>query len=87
MNAAKKRLRVAILFGGRSGEHEVSLNSAASVIAALDPARYDIVPIGITKSGQWLAGSSAQELLPDVLHSGQRVMLGADPTVGALVPP
>jgi D-alanine-D-alanine ligase len=81
-----KKLRIAILFGGRSGEHEVSLNSAASVIAALDPARYDVVPIGITKNGRWLAGSSAQKLLPDVLRDGQRVMLGADPNVGALVP-
>jgi D-alanine-D-alanine ligase len=81
-----KKLRIAILFGGRSGEHEVSLNSAASVIAALDPARYDVVPIGITKNGRWLAGSSAQKLLPDVLRDGQRVMLGADPGVGALVP-
>jgi len=81
-----KKLRIAILFGGRSGEHEVSLNSAASVIAALDPARYDVVPIGITKTGRWLAGSSAQKLLPDVLRDGQRVTLGADPTIGALVP-
>jgi D-alanine-D-alanine ligase len=86
MTADKKRLRVGILFGGRSGEHEVSLNSAASVIAALDPARYEVVPIGITKDGRWLAGSSAQKLLPDVLREGQRVMLGADPNVGALVP-
>ena len=86
MSAVKKRLRVGILFGGRSGEHEVSLNSAASVIAALDPARYEVVPIGITKDGRWLAGSSAQKLLPDVLREGQRVMLGADPNVGALVP-
>jgi D-alanine-D-alanine ligase len=86
MAAENKRLRIAILFGGRSGEHEVSLNSAASVIAALDPARYEIVPIGITKDGRWLAGSSAQKLLPEVLHSGQRVTLGPDPTVGALVP-
>src|ERR1700691_59510 len=86
MSAEKKRLRVGILFGGRSGEHEVSLNSAASVIAALDPARYEGVPIGISKDGRWLAGSSAQILLPEVLHSGERVMLGADPTVGALVP-
>ncbi|MGD0839927.1 MAG: D-alanine--D-alanine ligase family protein [Candidatus Acidiferrales bacterium] len=86
MSVVKKRLRVGVLFGGRSGEHEVSLQSAASVIAALDPGRYEIVPIGITKDGRWLAGSSAQKLLPDVLRSGQRVLLGADPNVGALVP-
>jgi D-alanine-D-alanine ligase len=42
----KKRLRVGILFGGRSGEHEVSLASAASVIRALDPEKYEAVPIG-----------------------------------------
>ncbi|MGB6429412.1 MAG: D-alanine--D-alanine ligase family protein [Candidatus Acidiferrales bacterium] len=86
MTQDKKRLRIGILFGGRSGEHEVSLNSAASVIAALDPARYEVVPIGITKEGRWLAGSSAQKLLPEVLRTGQRVMLGADPNVGALLP-
>jgi D-alanine-D-alanine ligase len=86
MTTEQKRLRVAILFGGRSGEHEVSLNSAASVIAALDPARYEIVPIGITKDGRWLAGSSAQKLLPDVLREGQPIILAADPNVGALIP-
>jgi D-alanine-D-alanine ligase len=86
MSAVKKRLRVGVLFGGRSGEHEVSLNSAASVIAALDPGRYDVVPIGITKDGQWMAGSSAQNLLPEVLLGGRRVMLGPDPNLAALVP-
>ncbi|MGC8781811.1 MAG: D-alanine--D-alanine ligase [Anaerolineae bacterium] len=48
------RLRVGVLFGGRSGEHEVSLASARSVMAALDPAKYEVVPIGITHSGRWL---------------------------------
>ena len=86
MTTVEKRIRVGVLFGGRSGEHEVSLKSAASVIAALDPGCYEVVPIGITKDGRWLAGSSAQQLLPEVLRSGQRVMLGADPNVGALVP-
>jgi len=52
----KKRLRVGILFGGRSGEHEVSLASAASVIRGLDPDKYEAVPIGITKKA---TGSSA----------------------------
>ncbi len=64
----KKRLRVGVLFGGRSGEHEVSLVSAASVIRALDPEKYDVVPIGISKDGRWLVGGSAQKLLPDVLR-------------------
>lgn len=75
-----------MLFGGRSGEHEVSLTSAASVIRALDPEKYEAVPIGITKDGRWLAGTAAQKMLPEVLKSGQRVILSADPTVAALVP-
>lgn len=53
---ASPKLKVGVIFGGRSGEHEVSLNSAQSVIAALDPAKYDIVPIGISKNGRWLTG-------------------------------
>ncbi len=81
----QKKLRIGILFGGRSGEHEVSLVSAASVIRALDPEKYEAVPIGITKEGQWLVGTGAQKMLPDVLKLGQRVMLPADPTSGALV--
>lgn len=51
---AAKRLRVGLLFGGRSAEHEVSLLSATNVIAALDPAKYDAVPIFVTREGQWL---------------------------------
>jgi D-alanine-D-alanine ligase len=86
MTTEKKRLRVGVLFGGRSGEHEVSLISAASVIQALDPEKYEAVPIGITKDGRWLAGTAAHKMLPDVLRSGERVMLSADPNVAALVP-
>ncbi len=81
----KKRLRVGILFGGRSGEHEVSLASAASVIRGLDPDKYEAVPIGITKEGHWLVGASAQKMLPEVLRGGQRVMMNADPTDAALI--
>lgn len=58
-----KKLRVAVLFGGRSGEHEVSLMSARSVIAALDPARYEIFPIGITHAGNWLVGENVLDKL------------------------
>ena len=47
----KSKLRVGIIFGGRSGEHEVSLVSAASIIHALDRTKYEIVPIGITPEG------------------------------------
>ncbi len=82
----KKLLRVGVLFGGRSGEHEVSLASAASVIRGMDPDKYEPVPIGITKDGHWLIGEGAARLLPDVLKSGRRVMLTADPTEAALVP-
>ncbi|MGA7090087.1 MAG: D-alanine--D-alanine ligase family protein [Candidatus Acidiferrales bacterium] len=82
----KKRLRVGILFGGRSGEHEVSLASAASVIRALDPEKYEAVPIGIAKDGRWLVGAGAYRLLPDVLKSGDRVVLPPDPSAAALVP-
>jgi D-alanine-D-alanine ligase len=83
---AKKRLRVGVLFGGRSGEHEVSLASAASVIRALDPEKYEAVPIGITKDGRWLVGTGAQKMLPEVLKSGERVLLPPDPSAATLVP-
>ncbi len=59
----KKRLRVGVLFGGRSGEHEVSLLSAASVLKAIDRTRYEVVPIGITKQGRWLVSGDAERLL------------------------
>ncbi|MFI5059648.1 MAG: D-alanine--D-alanine ligase family protein [Candidatus Acidiferrales bacterium] len=85
MISEKKRLRVGVLFGGRSGEHEVSLASAASVIRGLDPDKYEAVPIGITKEGHWLIGAGAQKMLPEVLKGGQRVMMTADPTDAALV--
>jgi D-alanine-D-alanine ligase len=58
-----KKLRVGILFGGRSGEHEVSLLSAASVLKAIDRKKFDVVPIAINKSGHWLTASAATGLL------------------------
>ncbi len=58
-----KKLRVGILFGGRSGEHEVSLLSAASVLGAIDREKYDVVPIGITKEGRWVSSGEAEVLL------------------------
>ncbi len=60
--ARARKLRIGVLFGGRSGEHEVSLRSARSVMAALDPDRYEVVPIGITKDGRWLAGDAMAAL-------------------------
>jgi D-alanine-D-alanine ligase len=61
--SVKKKLRVGILFGGRSGEHEVSLLSANSILKAIDQTKYEVVPIGITKQGQWLTSTEAQRLL------------------------
>jgi D-alanine-D-alanine ligase len=59
----KKKLRVGVLFGGRSGEHEVSLLSAASILNAIDQTKYEVVPIGITKQGQWITSTEATQLL------------------------
>ena len=51
---ARKKLRVGVLFGGRSGEHEVSLRSARSILKAIDRKKYDVVELGISKEGRWL---------------------------------
>ena len=63
MKKKQNKLRVGILFGGRSGEHEVSLLSAASILKAIDKKKYDVVPIGITPSGRWVTASDAHALL------------------------
>jgi D-alanine-D-alanine ligase len=55
-----KKLRIGVIFGGRSGEHEVSLRSAASVIEAIDKSKYDVVPIAITKEGNWLGPAASR---------------------------
>src|ERR1700755_2814064 len=60
---AKKKLRIGVLFGGKSGEHEVSLLSAASILKAIDRKRFDVVPMGITKDGQWIIAGGADGLL------------------------
>jgi len=86
LNGHSRKLRVGVLFGGRSGEHEVSLASASSIIRGLDPQKYEAVPIGITKEGHWLIGEGAQKMLPEVLRTGQRVIMSADPTESALMP-
>ena len=59
-----KKIRIGVIFGGRSGEHEISLRSAESVLRALDPAKYDVVPIAITHEGRWLSSKDALKLLP-----------------------
>ncbi len=80
-----KKLRVGVLFGGRSGEHEVSLLSAASVLNAIDKDKYEVVPIGITKEGRWLTAEHAERLLAGK-HEGRHLRAG-DPeaTPGAAV--
>jgi D-alanine-D-alanine ligase len=77
-----KKLRVGVLFGGRSGEHEVSLLSAASVLKAIDPAKYEVVPIGITKEGRWVASGDAHALLAGKLPAGRHLRAG-DPNATA----
>jgi D-alanine-D-alanine ligase len=78
-------LRVGIVFGGRSGEHEISLASAASVLAAIDRSRYDVVPIGIARDGHWLVGGDPLRALAEA--AGIRLALppgpGTGPTPGA----
>jgi D-alanine-D-alanine ligase len=74
-----KKLRVGILFGGRSGEHEVSLLSAASILKAIDRNKFDVVPIGITKEGRWLAAADATGLLAGAPSAGARPLRAGDP--------
>ncbi len=96
-----KKIRVGLVFGGRSGEHEVSLASAKSVMENLDPEKYEVVPIGITKAGTWLLGTSPDKLIAagQEVADEQRRMPGdastqeltsvtftGDPTVGHLIP-
>jgi D-alanine-D-alanine ligase len=77
-----KKLRVGILFGGRSGEHEVSLLSANSILKAIDRKKFDVVPIGITKTGRWLTAGDAQALL-----TGSSSEHSADVASTELLPP
>ena len=81
-----KKIRVGVLFGGRSGEHEVSLLSAASVVQAIDKNKYEVVPIGITKQGRWLSADSAERLLRGE-HKEERHLRAGDPegTLGAAI--
>jgi D-alanine-D-alanine ligase len=63
-----KKIRVGLIFGGRSGEHEVSVRSAGAVARAFDPARYTVVPVAITREGRWLSPSEAAAMLPAESH-------------------
>ena len=59
----KKKLKIGVLFGGKSAEHEVSLQSAKNVIEALDRSKYEIIPIGINKNGKWMLSNTSNYLL------------------------
>ncbi|MEP6569251.1 MAG: D-alanine--D-alanine ligase family protein [Acidobacteriota bacterium] len=73
------KLRLGVIFGGRSGEHDISIRSAASVIEALDRKKYDIVPIAISRGGKWLSPADAFHLLPASAQSFLPAKLGAGP--------
>ena len=74
-----KKVRVGVLFGGRSGEHEVSLLSAASVLKNIDKKKYDVVPIGITKEGRWVTSGHAEQLLRGEHKDSERHLRAGDP--------
>ncbi len=93
---AQKKLRIGLIFGGRSGEHEVSLASATSVMANLDKKKYEVVPIGITKEGGWLLGTEPARLMAAEQHINHTentetetttaVTLTGDPRMRRLIP-
>ena len=79
------RLRIGVLFGGRSTEHEVSILSAQSIITAMDPQRFEPVPLYIDKNGRWLVGGTLKRLVGEGA-TGEYVYLPPDPTQHSLVP-
>ncbi len=87
----QRKIRVAVVFGGRSTEHAVSCVSAGSVLAALDRERYDVVPIGITPEGRWVLAPDDADLLAisgrelPAVKDGAALALPGDPTVGGLI--
>lgn len=98
LKTGMKKLRVGILFGGRSGEHEISLLSAASVFKAIDPGKFEVVPIGITKEGRWVTAGDAERLLSGKPVEEGRHLRAGDPEAtpaaavlakgeGVIVPP
>jgi len=81
------RLRVGVLFGGRSGEHEVSILSARGIMGAMDPSKYLVIPIGITQEGTWIAGGDPMKSLLQGMEAGGSVpvTLVADPRQPGLI--
>src|SRR5438270_3312708 len=85
----KNKIRIGVIFGGRSSEHEVSVRSARSVIEAVDVERYEVVPIAITREGRWLSPAASAALLPEetsrklsdsVSDAGQALTIVGDPS-------
>ena len=83
---AKNRIRVGVIFGGRSGEHEISLRSARSIMDAIDKDKYDVLPIGITKEGQWIAGGDPMRTLTSGEPSAGPAALLGEPGDSTLKP-
>jgi len=87
----KKKTRIGVIFGGRSGEHEVSLRSAESIIRSLDTSKYDVVPLAITHEGRWLTAAHAVAMLPAgkaieaVLREGKPMTLTPEPGANGVV--
>src|SRR5437763_3989410 len=82
-----ERIRLVVLFGGRSAEHEVSCTTAVNVLQALDPARYDVVPVGVTHEGQWVLAEEAAKVLASGGPGALPPALTADgPTVEPMEP-
>mgnify|MGYP001586354685 CR=1 FL=1 len=80
-----RKLRVAVLFGGRSGEHDVSLMSARSVLAVLDPEKYEVTQVGITLDGEWLNGENTLDAFSQGnVEKLNRVVLPGEPSHSAL---
>ncbi|SBW27743.1 D-alanine--D-alanine ligase family protein [Protofrankia symbiont of Coriaria ruscifolia] len=92
MPGSPRRIRIAVLYGGRSTEHAISCVSAGSVLRALDRQRYDVVAVGITPDGRWVLGSDdpsalavRDDVLPAVDAAARPVALPGDPTAGGLI--
>ena len=88
MNTSGEKLRLAVIFGGQSSEHEVSLMSAASILQNLDPEKYDVTMVGITKAGKWLLYTGpVEDLATGAWERGPvtPAFLSPDPTVHGLV--
>jgi len=88
MKQPKQKIRVGVIFGGQSAEHEVSLVSATSIINALNPKKYEVIPIGIAPNGKWYSfpGVLDQMKSKNSLKGKEEIIFSPDPTMRALIP-